>query len=1577
MADKAQLEDRVWGEETLTLLERQWLKSHPVIRIGVHPNVPPFEFIDDQGRYHGITPEYLRLISDRLQVTFQPEYKKDGTPYAWDEVLAAGRRRELDLIPCIVKTESRDFLEFTRSYMDFPWVVITREDHKKSGDLSYFAREKETVGIVKSYPLHEELADRYPGLKIIPVKDSFQGLTKVAQGRMNAFIDIAAVTVYLMKKHGLKQLKIAGSLKEYDTMLRMGVRSDWPILVTILNKAIDSLTPEEQAVIHNRWVSVELTSQINWKKIATVVLPVILLGLAILMVILAANRRLKKEVLLRRHAEDEFRIIADYTYGAESLHDECGKLRWVSRAVEGVTGYTAQECMQMPDYPVPIIIADDLPKWQDVCQAAMDNRAGSDIRVTILRKDGARRQVALFWNPVFRKDDEFYGFRVSTFDITDRLKAEEAIRKGEERFRFILLAAGAVYWQYDWVKNRFIYEPLQFFTHYGYSQEEIPETIEALYDLMHPDDREKVALVIRKHARGDTFFRVDYRIENKLTNGYIWLNSSGRLLEKGADGRFSMTAGLTVDITERQHLLEQIRQSQERLRVLAEHTHDWQTWRSLDGELLWVNKAMERISGYSIDEYKAMGDSIVEIIDERDRERFIEHLRRASQGEAGQQCHVRFHRKDGTIAWVSVVFEPVFGKDGQIIGIASSAKDITDQRAAEQELRLMSKVFENAADPIQIQDLKGRIINMNETSVNMYGYSREEVLGQHVSMLVGEDTMPRARELFHRCLNGEIIRNVDWERKGKDGKIYPLLLTMSLLKDDDDNPIAVASIGKDISDLKEAENKLKAYKDHLEELVEKRTAELVKAMQMVQAASKVKSEFLANMSHEIRTPLNAIIGFSHLATQTRLDAHQHDLLEKIQNSSTILLGVINDILDVSKIDAGKLELESTTFDLDEVLNNVSSLVSLKAREKGLEVILDIEPDTSHMLVGDPLRLAQILTNLANNAVKFTDKGRVVMGCRARSSEAELVELEFFVRDSGIGLSREQQNNLFQAFSQVDTSTTRKYGGTGLGLYITKTLVEMMGGRIWVDSEPGHGATFFFTVWLHTTQDTSLLPAQSGARDSQGRILLVEDDPLCRRSMKRVLAAMYFRVTPMDNAQAGLEELESALAQDPYDLVMMNWNMPGMDGLEAFKKIRHTLNLPLPFILMMSVFDREDLGEKIDKIKIDGSLVKPATPSAILDTVMTALGRQYVATHIASRLYENLPPVEAIAGAKLLVVEDNEINQEVIQGLLENHGFVVSLADNGKKALAALEENSYDAVLMDINMPEMDGYTACRKIRENMSFKFLPIIATTANAMAGDRQKALDAGMNDHVAKPIDLRNLLTVLRRWIAPAGNETQSPKEMGRSDKRSPSTSLGLDTLPGINLQAGLERLGGDIALYREILRKFALNQAGVAEELRKALETGDIETARVLSHTIKGVAGNISADKLFVAAAKLDRSLRSQNIERALEQLPVFAYHLERIVNSVKALENNNSNSAENDGGLDSFGKINSLLESLARMLKANDTAARSVMQALSGHFKDPAVEKIYDRLAGQVSSYEFEEAKKSLDTLCSILDIRIER
>nr|WP_319495516.1 PAS domain S-box protein [uncultured Desulfobacter sp.] len=708
---------------------------------GAHSSTPPFEFWDDQGRYYGITAEYLSLISDRLQVTFEPVFKKDRTLLSWDEVLVAGRDREVDLVPGLVRTTNRDFFRYTSSYMDFPWVIITGEAHKESDNLSFFDREKKSVGIVKSSALNDRLKQQYPGLKIVPVDDSLTGLSEVSQGRLDAFVDVAAVTAYLMKKHGLKNLKMAETLNGHETHVRMGVRPDWPILVDILNKAIDSLTPAERAIIHNRWVSIEIEHHMDWKKIAAWGLPIVLIALAVLAVIIGANRRLQKEVFLRRRVEEQFRIIADYTYGAESLHDQNGRLSWISPSVKRVTGYSAQQSMQMRDYPLPIIAPEDLSKWNDVLQKSRENNPGSDIRLSIKREDGATRQVAVFWNPVFRQDGEFDSIRVSMFDITDRFKAEKAIQRKDERFHFILLAAGAVYWEYDYVKERFSYESTKFFTGYGYSDAQVPYDIDTMLEIIHPDDRERMLNAARQQRRSEIFSE-DYRVQNKLNNAYFWANTSRRVLEKDENGNVLKIAGISIDITERQNLLEQIKVSQERLRILSEHTHDWQTWRNLDGQLLWSNKAMERITGYSFNEHEDTGKDFLEIVDTRDRDHLLHHYERAAQGEKGLACHIRIQRKDGRTAWLYVVFGPVFDLDGQITGITTSAKDITN--------------------------------------------------------------------------------------------------------------------------LKKAEAELNAYKDHLEVLVEKRTADLVKAMKMAQDASRVKSEFLANMSHEIRPPLNAVIGFAHL-----------------------------------------------------------------------------------------------------------------------------------------------------------------------------------------------------------------------------------------------------------------------------------------------------------------------------------------------------------------------------------------------------------------------------------------------------------------------------------------------------------------------------------------------------------------------------------------------------------------------------------------------------------------------------------------------------------------------------------------
>ena len=487
-------------------------------------------------------------------------------------------------------------------------------------------------------------------------------------------------------------------------------------------------------------------------------------------------------------------------------------------------------------------------------------------------------------------------------------------------------------------------------------------------------------------------------------------------------------AGMAQNITERKALFEEIKESREMLRIISEHTYDWQVWWDLNDRLVWMNQAVERVTGYTAEECMAMVDYPWPLIDERDWDLFRKKTKKTLKGHGRQECILRIHRKDGSRVFVSAAYEPVLNKNGQIMGLVSVAKDITEQKEAERGLRLMLRVFEDGTDPIIITDLSGIILELNESAVKAYSYSRDELLSKHIGRLVSKEADKRGKALFQRCIDGENLKNIEGMRIRKDGSLIPQLFSFSLLKNDDGKPLGVASMAKDITELKQAEKELKDYRDHLEDLVKERTCDLEEAKLVAEEATRAKSDFLANMSHEIRPPLNAIIGFAHLVLQTELDGLQSDYINKIQNGSKALLGVINDILDFSKIEAGKLSMEYIEFSLEDVLDTVTNLVGIKAQEKGLEVVYNIESSIPNMLVGDPVRLGQILLNLTNNAVKFTTAGEIALGCAVSDNSTEDAQLQFYVQDSGIGLTREHQNKLFQAFSQADSSTTRKYEG---------------------------------------------------------------------------------------------------------------------------------------------------------------------------------------------------------------------------------------------------------------------------------------------------------------------------------------------------------------------------------------------------------------------------------------------------------------------------------------------------------------------------------------------------------------------
>ncbi|WP_129673883.1 response regulator [Candidatus Chloroploca sp. Khr17] len=1001
--------------------------------------------------------------------------------------------------------------------------------------------------------------------------------------------------------------------------------------------------------------------------------------------------------------------------------------------------------------------------------------------------------------------------------------------------------------------------------------------------------------------------------------------------------------------------------------------------------------------------------------------------------------------KDGHQIWVASNALPMLGPDGELLGYRGTDTDISARKAQEQHLLETSRFHATAAklatananlriDAIDegihaCLAILGEFMSAqrayvfsndfaNETWSNTYEWCAEGVASQIADLQdVPFDTFPGLIERFQR---GELLALGSLDQIPAEMQDAAALLEMQEIKAMIMQPMIVDGaligfLGFDDTTRERvftnteyallalaADNFAATLARHGQFMREKATNEQLKqtiarANELAiraEAASVAKSEFLANMSHEIRTPLNAIIGFLELALKTDLMPKQSDYLVKSRFASQTLLRTINDILDFSKIEAGKLELDHAPFVLAETLNNVSNMLAERAALKGIELCLHLDRTMPRMFVGDAFRLEQVLINLVGNAIKFTETGEVNVRAELAEHHDDQVLLRFTVQDTGIGMAAEERARLFVPFVQADGSMTRRFGGTGLGLAISRSLVTMMSGTIEVTSTPGEGSTFAFTIACRLADEQMqphpdfALPATLHGR----KALVVDDNAHARELLQEMLQTFQFRVTTAASGEEALAHLEATPADDPFALVLMDWRMPGLDGIEATTQIQRKLaDRALPLIIMVTAYGRETIMRRSAEVGIGAFLTKPINEASLYHAILDLfdqpdnlnLHHDQTAGATTIESYRN-----NLMGRRILLAEDSPFNQQVAVELLAEVGIEVAVAWHGRQAVEMLlgdDPKRYDAVLMDVQMPVMDGFEATRTIREDAALRDLPIIALTAHAISGDRDRCLAAGMNDYISKPIASQQLFQTLLRWVSP-GEEpgTLPPIITGRAmspqtdpaETDPPEANQALpETLEGLAIKRAIQRLGGKTKLYRQLIQSFLVEHGNDAERIKEALTTNQPNEALRIAHTLKGVAGTIGATELHTEADRIEQALKTAPNEpldlKALQQTCT------RLKNLLPTLFHQEQEEVETRTQplplLDDQTRLlaQPQFEQLAALLSTGNFAVRKYLTSLEQSIPSLSSLPEFQTLARHVNNFALDEARTALPHLTARL------
>jgi PAS domain S-box-containing protein len=1159
---------------------------------------------------------------------------------------------------------------------------------------------------------------------------------------------------------------------------------------------------------------------------------------------------LTRDITERKRAEERIRklsLAVEQSPASVVITNLRAEIEYVNPKFTHITGYTSEEAIGRNPRLLKSGIQSDAT-YHELWETLLSGREWRG-EFANRKKNGE-----IYWESVSIVPIKDPGGATTHFlavkeDITGRKRAEQDLVQAEEKYRSLVFNIPDVVWTLD-SKGDFAFISPNIETISGYNINEIAQHGANLFlAAIHPDDASSVKTSMeRLFSRGDAY-DVECRVRRK-TGEWIWVHDRAVATYERNGVRYA--DGLLSDITERKRAEGALRESEERFRIMADGCPILMWVTGAEGETQFVNRAYREFCGISFEEVEVSKWQLLTHPD--DTQQYLRAFQRAVREHKTFRAETRIRRADGEWRWIDSHAEPRISSSGEFLGHVGVSADVNDRRQAEQALRSSEEKFRQLAENIRevfwmMPPAANEMLYVSPAYEQVWGRSRDSLYQRPMSWAdaIHPDDLEHAHRFFGRQIKGERIdseyriRTPEGQEKWIRDRAFPVRDERGLL-------IRIVGIAEDITERKRAEEEMR------------------KAKEAAEAANRAKSQFLANMSHEVRTPMNGVIGMAGLLLDTELTPEQQRYAEIVRSSGEALLAVINDILDFSKIEARKLRLEITDFDLHTVLEYAAEILAIKASEKGLELTCEMEPGTPWLLRGDSGRIRQVLVNLLGNSVKFTAHGEVAVSVRLEAEDEHTATLCFTVRDTGIGFRQQRACNLFEPFVQGDGSLTRRYGGAGLGLAISKQLVEMMGGQIGVESEEGKGSTFWFTAVFEKQPRPSLIVPDVPPSLRGANVLVVDDNATNRSLICRLLTAWGCHPEEAADGSSALAILrQRAEGVNPFRLALVDMSLPGMDGEELGRRIVADPRLKHTIMVLMTSFGRESDGARLQALGFAGYVCKPIVERTLRASLLgwnaKGGGRRVSATGIV----QLSGAVRPRGQARILVAEDNLTNQEVAVAILNTLGYCSEVVATGAQALQALRTADYDLVLMDCEMPEMDGYTATRCIRDpgtGTRNPCIPIVALTADAITGDREKCLQAGMTDYLAKPVEPQQLSEVLERWlIVPTGGGELPP----------PPDPVPAKTNAVFNPDELLARLTGDKDVAGNILAAFLRDAPRQLRMLKARLDAGDTQGARLQAHAFKGAAATVSAEAVRALCSEAQEAAAAGQLSHALALLP----------------------------------------------------------------------------------------------------------